>query len=77
MSTYTPEQCIEAAFRFLLDREPQESILQSFDITVISRYFSEFERELPRYLSQSCGQSLKRYKWKKLHRAARKTSRII
>jgi hypothetical protein len=59
MSTYTPEQCIEAAFRFLLDREPQESILQSFDITVISRYFSEFERELPRYLSQSCGQSLK------------------
>jgi hypothetical protein len=53
MGTQTPERCIEAAFQFLLDREPQESILRRFDITVISRYFPEFERELPRYLSQS------------------------
>ncbi len=53
MGTHTPEHCIEAAFQFLLDREPQESILRRFDITVISRYFPEFERELPRYLSQS------------------------
>ena len=53
MGTHTPEHCIEAAFQFLLDREPQESILRHFDITVISRYFPEFERELPRYLSQS------------------------
>jgi hypothetical protein len=49
----TAEHCIEAAFRFLLDREPKESILERFDVTVISRYFPEFERELPRYLSQS------------------------
>jgi hypothetical protein len=49
----TTEHCIEAAFRFLLDREPKESILERFDVTVISRYFPEFERELPRYLSQS------------------------
>ena len=48
-----PEQCIEAAFRFLLDREPKESILGHFDVTVISRYFPEFARELPRYLSQA------------------------
>ena len=53
MGTHTPEHCIEAVFQFLLDREPQESILRRFDITVISRYFPEFERELPRYLSQS------------------------
>jgi hypothetical protein len=53
MGTHTPEHCIKAAFRFLLDREPKESILRRFDITVISRYFPEFERELPRYLSQS------------------------
>jgi hypothetical protein len=51
--TYTPEGCIEAAFQFLLDHEPQGSILRRFDIAVISRYFPEFERELPRYLSQS------------------------
>jgi hypothetical protein len=37
----------------LLDREPKESILGRFDVTVISRYFPEFERELPRYLSGS------------------------
>jgi hypothetical protein len=49
----TPERCLEAAFRFLLDRESKESILSRFDVTVISRYFPEFERELPRYLSQS------------------------
>jgi hypothetical protein len=49
---HTPERCLEAAFRFLLDREPKESILRRFDVTVISRYFPEFEREMPRYLSQ-------------------------
>ena len=50
---HTPERCLEAAFQFLLDREPKESILRRFDVTVISRYFPEFERELPRYLSRS------------------------
>jgi hypothetical protein len=49
----TPERCVEAAFRFLLDREPKESILGRFDVTVISRYFPEFERELPRYFADA------------------------
>jgi hypothetical protein len=49
---HAPERCLEAAFRFLLDREPKESILGRFDVTVISRYFPEFERELPGYLSR-------------------------
>lgn len=49
---HTPERCIEAAFRFLLDREPKESILARFDISTISHYFPEFEKELPRYLSR-------------------------
>ncbi|MBV8745852.1 MAG: hypothetical protein JO134_12515 [Xanthobacteraceae bacterium] len=48
----TPEQCVEAAFEFLLAREPKESILPRFDLTVISRYFPEFEREFPRYLQR-------------------------
>ena len=51
--TYPPEQCIDAAFRFLLDREPKESILQRFDVTLIARYFPSFERDLPDYLSPS------------------------
>ena len=47
---HAPEAVIEAAFRFLLAREPKESILGRFDVTVISRYFPDFERELSRYL---------------------------
>src|SRR5262249_59515104 len=43
---HTPERCLEAAFQFLLDREPKESILRRFDVTAISRYFPEFEREM-------------------------------
>jgi hypothetical protein len=49
---HSPEALLEAAFRFLLDREPKESILGRFDITVIGRYFPEFERELPSYLDR-------------------------
>jgi hypothetical protein len=45
------ELCLEAAFRFLLDREPKEQILKQFNVTVIARYFPEFAREFPKYLS--------------------------
>lgn len=45
------EDCIKAAFGFLLDREPKESILPRFDLMLIARYFPEFERELPNYLA--------------------------
>ena len=50
---HTPEACVEAAFRFLLEREPKEAILGRFDLTEIARYFPDFERELPRYLPKS------------------------
>ena len=43
---------VRAAFAFLLDREPKEAILSRFDLSAIARYFPEFERELPRYLSE-------------------------
>jgi hypothetical protein len=46
---HAPDQLVEAAFRFLLDREPKESILARFDVKVIGTYFPEFEQELPRY----------------------------
>jgi hypothetical protein len=45
-----PEEAVAAAFRFLLDREPKDSILTNFDVSVISRYFPEFERTLAGYL---------------------------
>ena len=34
-----PEALIQAAFAFLLEREPKESILSRFDLSVIARYF--------------------------------------
>jgi hypothetical protein len=48
--TASPERVVEAAFEFLLDREPKESILGSFDVNVISRYFPEFESDIAGYL---------------------------
>jgi hypothetical protein len=51
-SEHGPDRVVEAAFCFLLDREPKESILRRFDVEIIARYFPEFERELPRYLAQ-------------------------
>jgi hypothetical protein len=38
------EELIKKSFEFLLQREPKESILRRFDLKVISRYFTEYER---------------------------------
>jgi len=50
---HAPAEVIDAAVRFLLDREPKESILARFDVSVIARYFPEFQRELPCCLKTS------------------------
>ena len=42
----SPEAFVEACFRFLLAREPKGSILQDFDVSVIGRYFPEWQRTL-------------------------------
>ena len=42
----SPEAFVRDCFAFLLEREPKESILRSFDVSVIGRYFPEFEREI-------------------------------
>jgi hypothetical protein len=46
----SPERLVEASFRFLLDREPKESILGSFDLSVIGRYFPEYPERITEYL---------------------------
>jgi hypothetical protein len=46
----TQQACIEAAFRYLLERESKTDILPSFDLNVIQMYFPDFEEDLPRYL---------------------------
>ena len=40
---------VEVSFIFLLEREPKESILGCFNISVIPRYFAEYEKEIRRY----------------------------
>jgi hypothetical protein len=41
---------VKESFHFLLEREPKESILRSFDLTVIGRYFPAYERQIARRL---------------------------
>ncbi len=40
------ETLIQKSFEFLLERESNASILRSFDLPVIQRYFPEYERSI-------------------------------
>jgi hypothetical protein len=51
-----PSHCVEAVMRFLLDREPKESILSAFDMRVVRRYFLEFDDAFPGYLIRITGE---------------------
>ena len=41
-----PVDLVRRSFAFLLEREPKESILRSFDLPEIGRYFPEYERTI-------------------------------
>ncbi len=43
-----PVDLVRRSFEFLLEREPKESILRTFDLTVIGRYFPDYERLIRR-----------------------------
>ena len=43
-----PSDLVRRSFEFLLAREPKESILASFGLSVIGRYFPEYEAEIRR-----------------------------
>jgi len=43
-----PTELVRRSFEFLLAREPKESILSSFGLSTIVRYFPEYEREIRR-----------------------------
>lgn len=52
----TPKQdVIRESFRFLLEREPNTSILPRFELPLIARYFPEYEAELRRRLDAGAG----------------------
>ncbi len=37
------EELVRDSFGFLLEREPKESILKEFDLSVIQRYFPDYD----------------------------------
>jgi hypothetical protein len=39
----SPEELVRESFAFLLERESKESILREFDLSVIQRYFPEYD----------------------------------
>lgn len=41
---------VKASFEFLLAREPNTSILRSFDLSVIARYFPEYENTIKKMI---------------------------
>jgi len=43
-----PVTLVRRSFEFLLEREPKESILGSFDLPVIGRYYPDYERSIRR-----------------------------
>jgi hypothetical protein len=45
------ERLVSETFVFLLEREPVDSILSSFDLSVVSRYFPDYPAEIRRRLS--------------------------
>ena len=48
----TKEQLLKFSFNFLLDREPNTSILSSFDINIISSYFSDYGDEVRQWCDE-------------------------
>ena len=45
-----PSDLVEGSFKFLLEREPKEMILRTFDLKIISHYFPEYERRIAEYI---------------------------
>jgi hypothetical protein len=47
------QQLVHASFEFLLARESNTSILRSFDLSVIAKYFPEYEIMIQQLATQS------------------------
>lgn len=44
------KKLLEYSFYFLLDKESNTSILSSFELSIISKYFPEYENEIKKIL---------------------------
>jgi hypothetical protein len=47
----TPEALVAASFDFLLEREPPGSILRTFELPIIGRYFADYPDEIRRRMA--------------------------
>lgn len=47
------EELLQESFRFLLEREPNTSILPSFGLLLIGRYFPEYQQEIRTRMSKA------------------------
>jgi hypothetical protein len=47
----TPEALVTASFEFLLEREPAGSILRTFELPIIARYFADYPDEIRRRMA--------------------------
>lgn len=47
-----PDEFVRASFDFLLAQEPRESILSSFELPVIERYFPGYAAEMGRRMAR-------------------------
>jgi hypothetical protein len=41
-----PEELVRASFEFLLEREPRESIMRTFELPIIGRFFGDYRDEI-------------------------------
>ena len=47
----TPETLVTESIDFLLEREPREAIMRSFELPIIARYFGDYPDEIRRRLT--------------------------
>jgi hypothetical protein len=52
----TRDQLVHASFTYLLEHEPKESIMRSFELNVIARYFPDYPATIARHVSDRRGE---------------------
>ena len=59
-----PTDLVRRSFAFLLEREPKEAILRSFDLPIIGRFFPEYEATIRFGVALGTkGQPLRAHAW--------------
>ncbi len=46
----SPEELVRESFAYLLEREPRESIMRTFELPIIARFFGDYADEISRRL---------------------------